>query len=220
LRAVLFDLGGTLIKTAPIPEIFHRILATHGVKVKVQPNQQDLEEIMAQTSLDDYRLPFEEFWRIYNAKVLRRMGLKGNLDKLTDAVSDEWWDHADLKLHPDVRDTFKALRKKNLKIGLVTNGFRKDIEEILSRTGLAGQFDVTVGIDDVGKPKPEKEIFLCALKRLNISPNQALFVGDNPQADYEGAKAVGIKPLLIDRDNAVCVPYKKIANLTEVLKYI
>jgi putative hydrolase of the HAD superfamily len=220
LRAVLFDLGGTLIKTAPIPEIFHRILAVHGVKVKVQPNQQDLEEIMAQTGLDDYRLPFEKFWRIYNAKALRRMGLKGNLDKLADAVSDEWWDHADLKLHADVRDTLKALRKKNLKIGLVTNGFRKDLEEILSRTGLAGQFDVTVGIDDVGKPKPEKEIFLYALKRLGVSASQALFVGDHPQADYEGAKAVGMKPLLVDRDNTACGPFEKIAALTEVLKYI
>jgi 2-haloalkanoic acid dehalogenase type II len=220
LRAVLFDLGGTLIKTAPIPEIFHRILVAHGVKVKVQPNQQDLDEITAQTSLDDYGLPYEEFWRIYNAKALRRMGLKGNLDKLADTVGDEWWDNADLKLHADVRDTLKALRKKNLKIGLVTNGFRKDIEEILSRTGLAGQFDVTVGIDDVGKPKPEKEIFLYALKRLNISPSQALFVGDHPQADYEGAKVVGMKPLLVDRDNTVCRPFEKITDLTEVLKYI
>jgi 2-haloalkanoic acid dehalogenase type II len=220
LRAVLFDLGGTLIKTAPIPEIFHRILAAHSVKVKTQLNQSDFEETMAQIGLDNYRLPFEEFWRIYNTKALRRMGLSGNLDELADALSNEWWDHADLELYPDVKETFKALRKKKQKIGLVTNGFRRDIEDIMRRTGLAGQFDVTVGIDDVGKPKPEKEIFLYALKRLNISPNQAVFVGDNPQADYKGAKTVGMKPLLIDRDNTVSGPYEKIADLTEVLKYV
>jgi putative hydrolase of the HAD superfamily len=103
---------------------------------------------------------------------------------------------------------------------LVTNGFRKDLEDILSRTGLAEQFDVTVGIDNVRKPKPEKEIFLYALKRSDATPDQAVFVGDNPRADYEGAKAVGMKPLLIDRNNTVCEPYEKIADLREVLKYI
>ena len=220
MKAVLFDLGGTLIKTASVPEIYRRILAVHGIKVKMQHDQSAFEDLWAQMTPNDFKLPFEEFWRIYNTKTLRMIGISRNLDELAYAVSDEWWDHADLELYPDVKEAFNALRKKKLKIGLVTNGFRKDMEDIFVRTGLSGQFDVTVGIDDVGKPKPEKEIFLYALKKLGVQPDQALFVGDNPQLDYEGAQAVGMKPLLIDRDNMAFGPYDKIRDLTEILNYI
>ena len=85
---------------------------------------------------------------------------------------------------------------------------------------MTGLFDVTVGADAVRKPKPHKEIFLYALKMLGVLPQDTLFVGDNPELDYEGAEKVGLKPLLIDRDNEIQGINRKIEDLRDVAKYI
>ena len=220
MKAVLFDLGTTLIKTAPVTEIFGRILAAHGIRKPSIEGDSAFAEVTDEFSLEDYSLPYEEFWRIYNMKILERLGVQENLEELADAITDEWWDNSDVELYPDVKETLKTLNEMGLKLGIVTNGFRADLEEILSRTSLTGRFDVTVGVDDVGKPKPNKEIFFYALEKLGVTPQETLFVGDNPKADYEGAENAGLKPLLIDRDNKVSGKIRKIRDLSELMRYL
>jgi len=219
IKAVFFDLGGTLIKTVSVPTICKRILARHGVHVQTTIDETASDEIIKEMS-QNYRMPYREFWRIYNIKILKKLKLRENLEELADVITDEWWDNADCEPYPEVKDTLLALRKKGLKLGIVSNGFRKDIDEILSKVGLTCQFDVTVGVDDVGMSKPEKKIFLYALKKLAVAPNEALFVGDNFEADYKGAEEVGLKPLLIDRDDKVCGNFKKILSLKEVKQFL
>ncbi len=219
IKAVLFDLGGTLIKTAPVPFIFKRILLSHGIWVQEDFDEAFLDEI-AKEMVHDYGLPYRKFWRIYNGKILRKMGLSEDLEKLADIVSDEWWEKADLELFPEVKDTLLMLRSQGLKLGIVTNGFRRDIKDILFMVDLTDQFDATVGVDDVGKPKPDKKIFLYALEKMSINPQEALFVGDNIELDYKGAEKSGLKPLLIDRNNKTCGDIRKIRNLKEVTQFI
>ncbi len=219
IKAVLFDLGGTLIKTAPVPIIFERILLSHGIQAQGNIDEAFLDEV-AKEMVHDYGLPYRKFWRIYNGKILRKMGLSEDLEKLADIISDEWWDNADLELYPEVKGTLLMLRRQGLKLGIVTNGFRKDVDDIFSRVGLTDQFDAAVGVDDVGKPKPEKKIFLYALEKLSINPLEALFVGDNLELDYKGAERSGLKPLLIDRNNKARDDVRKIYNLKEVTQFL
>jgi putative hydrolase of the HAD superfamily len=219
IKAVLFDLGGTLIKTDSVSIILKRILTKHGIQVQVNIDETDFDEIAKEMSRD-YGLPYRKFWRIYNVKLLKKVGLGENLEKLADSITDEWWDNVGLELYPEVKDTLLMLRRQGLKLGIVTNGFRKDIDDILSRVGLAEQFDVTVGVDDVGKPKPEKKMFLYALEKMAVKPHEALFVGDTLDADYKGAEGAGLKPLLIDRDEKVCDDFTKIHDLKEVVQYL
>jgi len=220
IKAVLFDLGGTLIKTAPIPEIFMRILRKHKVHFYTDISEQTFPEVTDEMSLESFKLPYEKFWRIYNVKLLKRFGVEGELEKIADILTEEWWDNADLEVYPEVEETLKMLRQRELKIGIVSNGFQTDIQEILSRTGLEGKFDVTVGVDDVGKPKPHSEIFHYALEKLKIKSHESLFVGDNPEADYKGAETAGLKPLLIDRDGKIQGAYQKIRDLRETINYL
>jgi putative hydrolase of the HAD superfamily len=219
IKAVLFDLGGTLIKTAPVPIIFERILLSHGIRVQGNVDEAFLDEV-AKEMVHNYELPFRDFWRIYNAKILRKMGLSEDLEKLADIVSDEWWDNAELELFPEVKDMLLMLRRQGLKLGMVTNGYRRDINDILFRVGLTDQFDATVGVDDTGKPKPDKKIFMYALEKLSINPYEALFVGDNLELDYKGAENSGLKPLLIDRSNKASDDVRKIHDLKEVTQFI
>jgi len=219
LKAVLFDLGGTLVRTDPISEIFLRILRRHKVHVSLEWREEIFPEVV-ELDLESFKLPYIEFWRAYNLRILEKLGVQGDLERLADRLTEEWWDNAELEVYPEVEDTLRRLRQMGLKIGIVSNGFQIDIHEILSRTGLEGMFDVTVGVDDVKKPKPHPEIFIYALKKLEIKPHEALFVGDNPETDYKGAEAAGLRPLLIDRENKIQGRYRKIRNLREVINHV
>ena len=220
LKAVLFDLDGTLTKTAPISEIFTRILRNHGISILLNESREAFLEVMKEMSLESFKMPYMEFWRAYNLRVLERFGVKGNLEELADALTREWWENADLEVYPEVEDVLKMPKQRGVKIGIISNGFQNDIHEILSRTNLKGKFDVIVGVDNVGKPKPHGEIFRYALKKLKVNPGEVLFVGDDPEADWKGAEAAGLKVLLIDRNNKIRGEYRKIRNLREIINYL
>lgn len=202
VKAVLFDLGGTLVDTAPPPEIIKRILEKYGVKRAIDSialAHETAEESMAP---EDYMLTYYEFWTKWNRRILEALRINENIDFLSRVLVDEWWDNANVKTYPDAEYTLVRLKDTGIKIGIVTNAFNKDIEEILARVKFPILFDVCVGIDSVGKPKPHPEMFLYAVKALDVRSNEVLFVGDSLEKDYFGALNAGLKAILLDRKNA------------------
>lgn len=81
-------------------------------------------------------------------------------------------------------------------------------------------FDVVVTVNTICRMKPEKEIFDHALRVLNVAPNEALFVGDTVEYDYEGARKAGLRALLIDREDKINGNIAKIRDLREILALI
>ena len=221
VKAVLFDLGWTLIKTAEIPEIYKRILETYEVRVSSaeileahRGNEKEVDVVKGQLELG------RDFWVAWNLTVLERIGIEQNREFLAKKIDELWWDYADLEVYPDVMETLNQLRAKGVKTGVITNGLKKDYEQILTRLKLANSFDVVVGVDTCNKGKPDKEIFLYALEKLRVRPEEAVFVGDSVKYDYEGARGAGLKPLLIDREGKVTEDVETIRSLTEVLLYV
>jgi putative hydrolase of the HAD superfamily len=220
MKAVLFDLGGTLIKTAPPNEIFGRILAAHGIWKPLESIELAIKEANKKVAVEDYRLPYRDFWKLYNMRILRLLKIKEGIEDLADSITNEWWDNADLTLYPDVKEVIVKVREMGLKTGIVTNGYLIDVIEVLSRTSLTGQFNILVGADTVGEPKPKKAIFLYAVERLGVASQDVLFVGDNLEIDYKGAEKAGLRPLLIDRENKIRMHIRKVQNLREIINYL
>jgi len=218
LKAVLFDLGLTLIKTASFPEIYRRILARFGVTASLN----DIAEAQKATANECDIATYDEsrrkqFWTNYNASLLEKLGIEENTVFLAAQIDELWWKYSNVQVYPDVEPTLFQLRAKGLKLGLVSNGFKKDLKHILGKLNLKKWFDTTVCIESCNCAKPNKEIFLYALDKLDVKPSEALFVGDSVIHDYEGASNVGIKALLIDREDKIQGRYDKIASITELL---
>jgi len=218
LKAVLFDLGLTLIKTASFPEIYRRILARFGVTASLN----DIAEAQKATANECDIATYDEsrrkqFWTNYNASLLEKLGIEENTVFLAAQIDELWWKYSNVQVYPDVEPTLFQLRAKGLKLGLVSNGFKKDLKHILGKLKLKKWFDTTVCIESCNCAKPNKEIFLYALDKLDVKPSEALFVGDSVIHDYEGASNVGIKALLIDREDKIQGRYDKIASITELL---
>jgi len=187
LKAVLFDLGLTLIRTASFPEIYRRILARFGVTASVDDivqAQNATEKEFDISTYDESRR--KEFWTDYNVSLLKKLGVEDNTVFLAAQIDALWWACSRVQVYPDVEPTLSGLRAKGLKLGLVSNGFKQDLDHVLGELGLEKWFDAVVCIDSCNCAKPNKQIFLYALDKLGIAPDEAVFVGDSVVQDYEG----------------------------------
>jgi putative hydrolase of the HAD superfamily len=106
----------------------------------------------------------------------------------------------EFKVYDDVLSTLETLKKRKLILGLISN-VAQDMESTYERLGLQPYLDFKVTSAEVGYDKPRPEIFLAALKKAAVKPKEALYVGDQYQVDIIGARGVGIKALLIDRND-------------------
>jgi putative hydrolase of the HAD superfamily len=88
----------------------------------------------------------------------------------------------------------EALRARGLRLGLVSNAFDPPdlLHRDLARFGIAERLDVAVFSSEVGRRKPDPEIFERALGALDVAASEALFVGDTLASDIAGAAALGM----------------------------
>jgi 2-haloalkanoic acid dehalogenase type II len=221
LKAILFDLGLTLIHTDSFPEIYKKILAHFEIDVSLDEiiQAQKKTEGEFDTSTYDENLR-KEFWTNYNLALLEKLGVEHNKAFIATQIDELWWDYSNVQIYPDVKSTFTCLKAKGLKLGLVSNGFEKDINHVLGAFKLEKWFDVIVTIDSCKCAKPDKEIFIYALDKLGIQPQEAIFVGDSVLYDYNGALGVGIHPVLIGREGKIQSKFHTITNLEELLLII
>lgn len=100
---------------------------------------------------------------------------------------------------PDVLEVLPLLCDAGIKTGIITNSaqpmWMRDVE--LKAYGLLDHFiDCRLSAADVGYLKPHPAIFQAALACLGVSANEAVFVGDNPEADIAGAQRIGMRAVL------------------------
>ena len=221
LKAVLFDLGLTLIHTVSFPEIYRRILAKFNVNISIEDIIKAQNFTAAEFDISTYdKNRRKEFWIDYNVSLLKKLNIQENIVFLANQIDDLWWIFSDVQLYPEVESTFLELKAKGLKLGLISNGFKQDITYVLEKLNLEKWFDSVVCIDSCNCAKPDKQIFLFALDTLGIASNEAIFVGDSISHDYEGALGVGIKPYLIDREGKYSNNFDRIKNLTDLFDLV
>ena len=77
------------------------------------------------------------------------------------------------------RATAMELKGRGLLLGIVSNKYRCGVEAVLSRNTLHDVFDIVVGGEDVGEPKPSPEGLFKAVDRLGVAANEVVYVGDS-----------------------------------------
>jgi FMN hydrolase / 5-amino-6-(5-phospho-D-ribitylamino)uracil phosphatase len=117
---------------------------------------------------------------------------------IAEDVEHAWERSENFDIYEDVEPVLDELRSRGLKIGLVSNGAR-DLRDFVRHHGLDA--DVTVASRYHGKVKPDPTIFRKALEQLGVQPDQAAMVGDHLEDDIEGARALGMRAVLVDREN-------------------
>ncbi len=119
---------------------------------------------------------------------------------------------------PETLATLDAARGRGLRLAVISNWDRR-LHEILDGLGLTDRFSHVADLGHRGRLKIRPpSIFLRTLERLGVRPEEALHVGDSPLEDYEGSRAVGMTPVLIDRPGTFeGNGYRRIASLDQLL---
>ena len=203
IKAVLFDLGNTLVYQNP-HKTFQKILGKHGIIRTIKEIREAFAKAGEEFDIERYRkLPAHEFYTQLNMHILKHLGITdfNSLRALAEDIDIQWFKVSKVYVYRDVKPALAKLKRMGLKLGLITDGYQNDLEKILPKTGLQKFFDVCVCGDTIGKRKPNPQVFKYALNQLSIRPSEAIFVGDRVEIDYAGAKKAGMTPVLIRREN-------------------
>jgi putative hydrolase of the HAD superfamily len=200
LEAVLFDVDFTIAKPGPDlgPEGYRRLGARFGLDLDPDRYRQARLDALAHLERHPELEHDEEVWILFTERIIRGMGGDAANSYECAAEMTRAWEHAyNFELYEDVLPTLVELRRRGLKIGLVSNTAR-DLDVFVDHHGL--DVDAALSSRAHGKTKPHPSIFLAVLKRLGVKPEAAAMVGDSPEDDVDGARSLGLEAFLLDRE--------------------
>ena len=199
VRAVLFDVDFTLARPGPElgPDGYVRAGQRHGLRLEAARYEAARDAALVDLRRHPEFEHDDEIWFRFTERIVRGMG--GDADSAYDCaieITRGWERHENFELYDDVPDALAALRAAGLGIGLISNSAR-DVREFARHHAL----DVDVGISSFhhGRTKPHASIFRAVLDLLAVEPAEAVMVGDTIADDIEGARALGMEAILVDR---------------------
>jgi len=205
VKAVSFDFMGTLVHVRLDNEKYVRSMYRRLVERGVVCSYEDLAEAhhMAAQKYRKIRVDScrEIDNRVWVSESLKKLGYDAKPeDQLVVEAVDAYFDPfiASLKMAPGALVTLSKI-KRYLPVGLISNfSYAKAIRDALRKLRLDRFLDVVVISDEVGWRKPHPKIFQTFLDKLKLlDPGEAVYVGDDLKYDIEGAKAAGMKTVLI-----------------------
>jgi putative hydrolase of the HAD superfamily len=201
LRAVLFDVDFTLCRPGPelSAERYARIAQRHGVTL--DPGRYDDAREAAILNLKRHPefLHDEAIWHRFTEEIFIGMGgPEAIASECATEIEEGWAQSENFELYEDVLPVLEEVRRAGLRIGVVSNGIR-DLRQFVADHRL--DVDAIVDSRTHGRVKPHPTIFQAALERLGVTAADAVMIGDSIDEDIEGAQALGMRAILIDRED-------------------
>ncbi|OLD03789.1 MAG: hypothetical protein AUJ07_05520 [Crenarchaeota archaeon 13_1_40CM_3_53_5] len=207
LRAVFFDLGETLV-TQNIEDnmVTKRALQEIARMIPRAERHENLYAIYKRAYKINQRLRLKHQVEIpiqtWMTQLLRRALRRDPDERLVQRAVVVVARHrgANAVAFKDAKPVVESLTKRDVKLGIISNISSHEVAlQILKHVRLQGYFDRVVTSALVGVRKPDPGIFRYALFQLGLNPEQAVHVGDSEQMDVCGAKAIGLKTILVSR---------------------
>jgi 2-haloalkanoic acid dehalogenase type II len=228
IRAVFFDLGGTLFSYGSLRATFRDALA--GVAQAHAPGvspealrhayQVSVMTVMAEYVDRPYYLHRELFAEAH-ARMLERLGVPAEAGAGSPIAAGP----GGMGLHrveprEGTREVLEALRAAGLHLSIVSNIDDDQFEAIWNVIGLADCFDAITTSEAARSCKPDRGIFDVALAKAGVGPEAVAFVGDSLHHDVAGANAAGMRSVWLSSEapspDARHVPHHVIRDLREL----
>jgi putative hydrolase of the HAD superfamily len=202
LKACLFDFGGTLDDDGVTwQDRFYSLYRKHGIHVDREAFRQafyyaddtltETGELEGVGTLETVEAQVEKVWTTLRVNEdIRRMR----------AIVEDFIDG--MRWHVERNHRLIVLLRSRYNLGIVSN-FYGNLERVLEDLGIRDLFLCIIDSSNEGVMKPDPRIFRAALDRMAIRPDEAVFVGDNPARDMEGAKGVGMPHIWLAGEVAV-----------------
>ena len=178
IKAVLFDLDGVLVD---MPnghfEALNRALQLFGVKIEDNEHHNFFNGLPTRKKLEE----------------LERQGrLPGGLTEFINSIKQKYTKEIIPKYCvPDYSKIILLghLKAHGFKIGCCSNSIKETLHLMLKSAQIFDFFDIIIGNDEIANPKPDPEIYLTAMSRLNLEPEECIVVEDSPHGIESGKKS-------------------------------
>ena len=218
-KAVFFDVDYTLIYPGPMFQAvgYRQACERHGMAVDEARYADAVKAALA--SLDHEQVLYDDavFTRFIR-RIIEEMGGQGDqIDACAIEMYAAWAHCHHFHLYDEADAVLRELAARDLKIGLISNSHRK-LDDFVDHFQLHGLVAAAVSSAQHGYCKPHPSIFQAALSQAGVGAGESLMVGDSLTHDVHGARAVGMRGVLLHRGDGpppdVDVPV--IRNLTDL----
>lgn len=235
IKAIFFDLDGTLRHSIPHGgDVFSDYVLTLGLSVNEEDRKRGTRwEHLYWASSADLREDLlahsgetENFWIEYSRRRLIAIGASpdwavANAPKVSLHMGSEY--RPESIVPEDVRETLTKLKEAGYILAVLSNR-DKPFVDVLESHRIIEFFHFSLAGGEVNSYKPDTGLFEEALKRANITPQEAVYVGDNYYADVVGSRRAGLTPVLYDPDDifpeADSIKIRSFHELNSILKPI
>jgi putative hydrolase of the HAD superfamily len=215
LRAVVFDVDFTLARPGPDlgPEGYRLLGRRYGLDL--DPGRYDEARLAAIAGLERHpELDHdEEIWVLFTERIMQGMGGRGDTRGAAVEMTAAWSEAEHFELYDDALPVLEVLRAQGLKLGLLSNTAR-DLPAFAAHHGLPA--DALLTSHAHGKEKPHATIFQRILGLLDVGAEESVMVGDTLEDDIQGARAIGMRAVLVDRGRRYPDTPGRLENLLEL----
>ena len=224
-KAVFFDVGGTLLRVEPsVGDVY----ATYARPFGFQGSADDLNqffqkewaklggiESLGKKSGEQVEM---NFWKSLVFNVFEHSGGLENFEHYFEIIYEAFERKDHWHIFDDVisSDLLRKLKQSGVTLGVVSN-WDSRLHTILKSTGLADYFDFILASAEVGSAKPDKKIFIEAIRRSEVNAQEICHIGDDFRADIQGAHSAGIEAILIDRNKKQKNDFTTVGSFQELL---
>lgn len=187
IKAVLFDLDGTLLNR------------DESIKGFVNHQYERLKKWVGHIPKDKYITRFLELDKrgyVWKDKIYQQLIQEFDISKMTlEDLLQDYISEFRFNCVPfdNLIQMLEDLKSKNVLLGMITNGYGQFQMDNIKALGIERYFDVILVSEWEGIKKPDPEIFKKALEKLDVPPEQSIFVGDHPKNDVKAAQSIGMK---------------------------
>ncbi|MEM3526097.1 MAG: HAD-IIIA family hydrolase [Candidatus Jordarchaeaceae archaeon] len=203
---IIFDFDGTIIDSFSNRIESHKKVASLIVDfLKERGKNADYQTILKKVIKTEQEQEKklirnrDEWWK----KIFKELKINNAPQDFITKLTNVYWEtlRDTSKVYEGAPELLRELKQRGYKLGLLsdTDGTPGWKENRFKASGLSEFFDTyVVAGETTPEAKPSPQPFLEILRRLNISPEQAIHVGDSQETDIKGAKAAGIDAVWID----------------------
>ncbi|OBW56978.1 L-2-haloalkanoic acid dehalogenase [Solibacillus silvestris] len=205
-KAALFDLDGTLLNRDQSVELF------------INEQYERLYELLSHIPKGQYISRFIELDNhgyVWKDKVYQQLIDEFKISSITweELLQDyiEEFKHHCVPF-PHIHEMLEELKENKIALGMITNGYGQFQMANMKALDIEKYFDVILVSEWEGIKKPNPQIFMNALKKLNVDPSESVFIGDHPENDVKAAQNVGMKGIWKKDNQWTCVEADEIID--------
>ncbi len=227
--AVFFDAANTLLYPYPsVGAVYAQVAGRYGVATSAEAVQRAFRQAwrVAQTLANDDPVRYgvgepdgRRFWHTLVHATFEQIALPQDFDAFFDEL---YWLFAQptvWRLFPECREVLQTLRDQGYIVGVISNWDIRLLDLLQGFELMPYLHHISISAV-VGWEKPHREIFQHAITAVAVEPARALHIGDNMQADVQGALQAGLQPLWLQRDGPSRTDYPTIRDLYGVLAWL